>query len=150
MRVIGIGQTAAGDDAVGLVVLRTLRERALPSDVELHALAEPSALVPLLEDGTPLILIDAVLAHPPGQVLELSAEELAAHTTPLSSHGLGVADAIALARALAGGAAVAPLHVVAITIARPERHTEGLSREVAQAVPHAVARVLSRIGASRA
>ncbi len=145
VRVIGLGQAAAGDDGVGLEVLRALRQQTLPRGLELHAISDPSALVPWLEDGAPLILVDAARKDPPGQVLELSPEELAACASPLSSHGLAVADAIELARALAGGH-LPPLRIVAITIARPERYGEGLSREVAQAVPAAAARVLALIG----
>lgn len=143
-RVIGLGQGAAGDDGVGLVVLRALRERALPSDVALHELGEPSALVTLLSGDTPVIVVDAVLGDPAAEVVELSPDELGAHAPlRLSSHGLGVAEAIGLARALAEGRSMPEVRIVAVTIARPERYQQGLSPEVAAAVPRAVKHVLS-------
>jgi hydrogenase maturation protease len=144
--VIGLGQGAAGDDSVGLVVLRSLRERALPSGIELHEFGEPSALVPLLSGDTPVIVVDAVLGDPAGAVVELSPDELGAHAPlRLSSHGLGVAEAIGLARVLAEGRSPPEIRIVAVTIARPERYQQGLSPEVAAAVPRAVKRVLSLV-----
>jgi hydrogenase maturation protease len=145
-RVIGLGQAAAGDDGVGLVVLRSLRVRALPSGVELHEVGEPSALVPLLSGATPVIIVDAVLGDSAGEVVELSPDELAEHAPlRMSSHGLGVAEAIGLARVLAEGRSSPEIRIIAITIARPERYQQGLSPEVAAAVPRAVERVLSLV-----
>lgn len=145
-RVIGLGQAAAGDDGVGLVVLRSLRERGLPSGVELHEVGEPSALVALLSGETPVIVVDAVLGDSVGEVLELSPDELGEHApVRLSSHGLGVTEAIGLARALAEGCSPPEIRIVAVTIARPERYQQGLSPGVAAAVPRAVDRVLSLV-----
>jgi hydrogenase nickel incorporation protein HypA/HybF len=141
---VGLGQGAAGDDGVGLAVLHALEERAHPDDVELLWLPEPSALLPLLDTPVPVVLVDAVLGARPGEVLVLDPEDLAAKTPKrLSSHGLGVGEAIRLARALAGDRALPESRIVAVTIARPERYARGLSPEVAAAVPNAVDRVLA-------
>lgn len=143
-RVIALGQPSAGDDGVGVAVLAALRARALPPDVELSHLSDATALVSLLDSPVPIILVDAVLASPAGQVVELGPDELAS-SEPLrmSSHGLGITEAIGLARALSDGADVAPVRIVAITIKRPERYGHGLSDEALAAVPVAAARVLS-------
>ncbi len=144
LRVIGLGQAAAGDDRVGLAVLEHLRTRGVPDGVELLEAAEPSALLPLLETPVPVVLVDAVLAVPAGEVLELTADALEQRGfSTLSSHGLGVAQAVALARLLSPEAVSPSIRIVGVSISRPERFREGLSPEVAAAIPHAAARVLS-------
>jgi hydrogenase maturation protease len=145
MRVIGLGQAAAGDDGVGLAVLRLLRKRALPSEVELLGVAEPSALVSLLAVDTPVILVDAVLGSAVGEIVEFGIEDLSeCALLQVSSHGLGVFEAIELARVLHDGQ-VAAIRIVAVVITRPESYQEHLSPEVSAAVPRAAERVLSLI-----
>lgn len=151
VRVIGLGQAAAGDDGVGGAVVRALRERGTHHEIEIHELAEASALVALLTPDVPVILVDAVLGAPAGQVVELNPAELELHAPlRLSSHGLGVVEAIDLARVLNDGADLPPLRIVAVTIARPEQYGHGLSPAVAAAVPLAAERVLSLLESSHA
>jgi hydrogenase maturation protease len=141
--VVGMGQKVAGDDGVGLAVLDELRRRSLPPGTVLVHLREPMDLIELLERQARVVLVDAVLASPPGVVVELGPEELSENAAqPASSHGMGAAQAIRLAQTLSPG--VEPrLCVVAVTIARPERYAIGLSPAVAAAVPEAADRVLS-------
>ncbi|HEY0839475.1 MAG TPA: hydrogenase maturation protease [Vulgatibacter sp.] len=142
-RVIGLGQSAAGDDGVGVAVVRALRERGLPSGVEVHHLSDPSALAALLDPNVPVVIVDAVLGSSPGELVALTPDELATHA-PLrvSSHGLGITEAIGLARVLDAGADLPVVRIVAVTITRPAGYREGLSAEVAAAVPRAADRVL--------
>ena len=145
MWVVGIGQGAAGDDGVGLEVLEALSRGALPSGAALMRLKDPMDLVPLLESGQQVVLVDAVLGEPTGQVLELEAGQLADDALqPASSHGFGAGRALALARVLAPHSP--PVRVVAVTIARPGQYRAGLSAAVAAAVPEAAERVLSLVG----
>lgn len=142
-RVIGLGQAAAGDDQVGLAVIEHLRGTGASEAVELLAAAEPSALLPLLETAAPVVLVDAVLAAPAGEVLMLAPEELEQRgLSTMSTHGLGVAQAVALARLLSPAAVSPSIHIVAVSICRPERFQQGLSPEVAAAVPRAAEHVL--------
>lgn len=147
-RIIAIGQRAAGDDAVGLAVLEALRRAALPPGTELVEAAEATELVPLLETRAPVIVIDAVVGPGPvGEVLELDGAALASSPErPVSSHGIDVAQALALARVLSPDSAAPSVSVVGVRIAPPRRFTHGLSEDVAAAVPRAVARVIERIG----
>ena len=145
-RIVGMGQKVAGDDGVGIAVLDELRRRRVPEGTELVHLADPMDLIPLLEAEERIVLVDAVLASPPGVVVELGPEELSSQAPqPASSHGMGAAEAIELARALSPGA-VPHLRVVAITISRPDRYRVGLSPEVAAAVPSAADHVLKLLG----
>ena len=140
MRVIGIGQPSAGDDAAGIAVARALREERLPACVEIYELTDITRLIELL-DGIPrAILIDAVVADAvPGNLLCLTPEELAARrVTPLSSHGASVAQVLELARTLAPATTAATISLVAITIDPPARYTLHMSQAVTAALPRAV------------
>lgn len=142
-RVVGIGQAAAGDDAVGLAVLERLRRRAGLNGVELVQAAEPSALIPLLEGAEPVIVVDALLGGTPGAVLCLTPDELATERVEaLSTHGVGVAEAVALARLLSPENVAAHVHVVGVCVARVERWETGLSAPVEAAVAAAEDAVL--------
>ena len=146
-RVIGLGQPAAGDDGVGLAVLQSLRQRGPLPDVELLEVADDLALVPLLETESTVVLVDAVAGDTPGNVVVLTPEELACRDRgATSTHGIGVAQAIALARVLADGVARAPVRIVAVTIRTPTGYGYGLSPAVAAAVPVAARRVLALLG----
>ena len=139
-RIVGVGQRLAGDDGVGPAVIEHLRRSALPPEITIGEVREPSALIPLLgETQGRLVIVDAVLADPPGQVLDLDDHALEARSlVSVSSHGLSVGQALALARATMPEAASAvDVRVVAITTARPIRGTQGLSPAVAASVPRA-------------
>lgn len=129
--VVGIGQVAAGDDGVGLAVARELAGRGLA----VQESADASVLLGLLEAGHRVVVVDAVAGGgPPGTVIRLAPDALGSGPTPVSSHGLGVAEAIALARTLYGPHRVAELAIVGVAIDRPRVHTMGLSLAVAAAI----------------
>lgn len=103
LRVIGIGSPFGGD-AVGFAAIERLGEETdlLPPETELLTLDRPgSALIPLLEKSRAVILIDAMQSgRSPGTVQRLQLDDLLAEANPPSSHSLGVAEALAMARAL--------------------------------------------------
>jgi hydrogenase maturation protease len=148
-RIIAIGQRAAGDDAVGLAVLERLRQAELPRGTELVEVGDGAALIPLLETRLTVIVLDAVVGPGPvGEVLELDADALeGASERPVSTHGVSVAQALALARVLSPDAVAPSVSVVGVRIPPPHRYTEGLSSEVAAAVATAASLVMTRIGA---
>jgi len=134
--IVGIGQLAAGDDGVGLAVARELAARGFA----VRESADASILLALLEAGHRVVIVDAVVGGgSPGRVMQLDPAGLGTGPTPLSSHGLGVSEAIALARTLYGDAAVARLAIIGIAIERPATHAVGLSPAVAAAVGPAAA-----------
>jgi hydrogenase maturation protease len=143
--VVGLGHVAAGDEGgVGPAVLKGLRQRGVPEGVELVRLSDPLGLVPLLEGGGRVVLVDAMLAPPAGAVLEIELEELSPEAPlPASSHAAGAMQAFELARALSPLGAAPDLRVVAITIDLSDRCRARLSPAVDAAVPRAVERVLA-------
>lgn len=159
--VAALGQAFAGDDGVGLAVAHALREE-LPPGVEIRELADPARLVELGAGRKRLIVVDALLAPadagagrsvavrraqaPADRVLVLRPEELERRrATPVSSHGLGVADALAL---------LAMLHqpppeivLVGVVIDAPRRYRNALTPAAAAAVPAAVRAVRELLAA---
>jgi hydrogenase maturation protease len=133
-RVIGIGQAMAGDDGAGVAAARRVRE--LSAAIEIVEVAEPSALIPLLRDGAdPVVLIDAVVdTGVPGRVLHLEPGMQSRRAKLLSSHGVGVMDAIELARILDPPRVAPRIEIIGITIARASRHGDALSAPMAAAI----------------
>lgn len=102
LRVVGLGNALRGDDAVGLEVARRLRELLPDADV-IAASGEPAALLDALGDGVAEVaIVDAVSSGAaPGAVHRFDASETAlALAAGASTHGLGLAEAIELGRAL--------------------------------------------------
>jgi hydrogenase maturation protease len=101
--VIGIGNAWGGDDAAGLVVAQRLRG-TLPQEVEvLEREGEPSALIDSWQGADALWLVDAISSGAaPGTLHRVNAseEELPAAVFRGSTHHLGLAEAVELARAL--------------------------------------------------
>jgi hydrogenase maturation protease len=136
VRVIGIG-TARGDDAAGLAVVEALRAQGLPPGADALACERPLPdLLDALAGARAAVLVDATRSGAaPGSVRRLARAELAA-ARAASSHGLGVAEALALAEALRG---LPPLALIGIEAGGARQGA--LSREVAQALPAACAAV---------
>jgi hydrogenase maturation protease len=143
--VIGLGGAAAGDDGVGLAVLDALRAARVPPGVELMKIAEPTALVDLVEGVGLAVLVDAVVgAVSAGELVVIDARALEhGGARPLSSHGVDVVSALALARAIHGAAAPREVWIVGVGVSRVDRGTVGLSPAVTAAVPRAVDAVLA-------
>jgi hydrogenase maturation protease len=142
--VIGLGQRYGGDDAVGLAVVARLRALGCPDGVELVEAPDAAHLVAALETPGRAIIVDALLGPgEPGRIHVITPGDLdAGGLSAVSTHGLDVPGAIALAAALYPSRARA-VHIVGVEIARATRFREGMSPEVAAAVDGAVAAVLA-------
>ncbi|MFI6654952.1 hydrogenase maturation protease [Streptomyces sp. NPDC050523] len=137
--VIGVGNEFRRDDGVGWAVLARLRERAArrplpPGTVWATCDGDPGRLIGLWEDADLAVVVDAAHAHPglPGRVhrLELDGGNLAQPRTT-SSHGLGLGEAVELARALGK----LPDHLVVYAVEGAETSLgNGLSPAVEAAV----------------
>ncbi|NUP37153.1 MAG: hydrogenase maturation protease [Streptomyces sp.] len=150
--VIGVGNEFRRDDGVGWAVLARLRERAAqqpPGTVLATCDGDPGRLIGLWEGADLAVVVDAAHAHPgvPGRVhrLELSGGLLAQPQTT-SSHGLGLGEAVELARALD----VLPAHLVVYAVEGAEsRLGTGLSPAVEDAVEPLVRAVESELDRHR-
>ena len=112
-RIIGIGSPVAGDD-LGWLAIDWLRDAGFDRYAELLTLDRPGpALLDHLQPAGSVILIDAMEANlAPGTVRELPLEDLIVTARPPSSHEFGLAETLALARAL--GTLPQRLHVIGI------------------------------------
>ncbi len=148
-RVIGIGQPAAGDDGVGITVTQALRNINLPNDVDIVTLGDPADLIEQLCGAKRVILVDAVTGdQTPGSMVSLTVDDLADNAyTSVSSHGISVAQAIHIARALTLEGVATEIQILAIFIDIPKRDTFELSADITAAIPKAVALLRQIIGA---
>ena len=101
--VVGLGNSNRGDDAAGRIVARLLRD-APPEGFEIiEKDGEAAALLAELDGAAAAYVIDACASGAaPGAVsrFDAAAGPLPSKTFALSSHGLGLTEAIELARAL--------------------------------------------------
>lgn len=149
VRVIGCGTPDAGDDAVGLLAVRACREAlVMLGDVDVRELASPLDAVHLLEGADAVVVVDAIRAptggREPGELVraEGGPDGLPAELrSSLSSHGLGLAEAMGLAAALGRPPRIVFVGVEAgdVTAGRP------LSPAVAGALPRLVDLVMDEV-----
>lgn len=98
---IGMGNDFAGDDAAGRRLVRALAGSRRFDLAETHGAA--ADLVTLMEGRTRVVIVDACRSGaPPGTLYRIDglADALPPWLRSVSSHGIGLAEGIALARAL--------------------------------------------------
>jgi hydrogenase maturation protease len=145
--VIGVGNEFRRDDGIGPTVVARLRDR-LPGTVELLISdGEPARLIEAWSGADLAVVVDAVRATPavPGRLHRLVLDEAeSAESYPVSSHGLGLGDAVGLAQAL--GRMPGRLIVHAVEAADLSTGT-GLSPAVAAAADALAAAVIADVTA---
>jgi hydrogenase maturation protease len=145
LRVVCVGNAFRGDDAAGLEVAKLL-QGTLPRCAEvLEHEGEPSALIDSWEGAEALWLVDAVSSGAEGGAvsrLEVGEQPLPAGLFRASTHHLGLADAIELARVL--GRLPARTVVYGIEGTRFEAGG-GLTPKVAAALPGVAAAVRAEV-----
>ncbi len=144
--ILGLGNPLRGDDGVGPRVVAELLRRGLPDGVAaVDGGTGGLDLLHLLEGWERAIIVDtALLGRRPGEFVRFTPEEahLVGSLVSLSSHTAGLADALALARAL--GQRLPEIVIYGI---QPERMDweEGLSPAVAAALPRLVEEILGEV-----
>ena len=101
--VIGVGNDLRGDDAVGLEVARALAGDAGPALRIVECAGEPISMLAAWEGCSRAIVVDATQSGAlPGVIhrIDAAAGPLPAFLSRSSTHLLGIAEAIELARAL--------------------------------------------------
>lgn len=101
--IIGVGNEDRSDDAAGLLVARKLQEHKLRAAAVQQQSGEALSLLEAFSDAVNVIIVDAVQSGaPPGTIhrFEAHCEPLPARYFCCSTHSLGVAEAVELARAL--------------------------------------------------
>jgi len=101
--VIGIGNADRGDDAVGIIIARRINTRFLAGVRVVEHNGESTDLLDCLSGAESAYMVDAcVTGQPPGTInrFDVSATALSHSAFGRSTHGMGLADAVELARAL--------------------------------------------------
>ena len=106
--VVGIGNRSRGDDGLGPLVAERVAALGLPG-VRVLTEAEPLDLVEVLAAHDDVVVVDALAPRGhPGRVVVWSIDgpwPAGTGGRPVGSHGIGVLEAVELARALGGLAA---------------------------------------------
>jgi hydrogenase maturation protease len=117
-KVFGCGDEFAGDDGVGIEIVRRLLTQRPGSEIQELPQAGVE-IVDLFDSDHPLIFIDAVKSGAPGGTVHLTAlpsDSIAGRSLrSITGHGWGLAEAIAIARALSRH--IPPLWLIGIEIA---------------------------------
>ena len=151
MTVIGIGNSAMGDDGIGVEIagiLRGISRRAeWPESVEVINAAEDAVLAgSCAAEGKDVLVVDAVdMKREPGTWQVFSAYDLplGLETAGCSTHAMSLAGVIELARALG---CADRLRILGIQVGdvRPGRF---LSPRVRESVPGVIARIREEVEA---
>ncbi|MCC3244559.1 hydrogenase maturation protease [Methylocystis sp. WRRC1] len=147
--VIGIGNPDRGDDAAGREVARRLCETIREGVQIVEIDGEATTLLAHLEGAHAAFMIDAcVSGATPGAILRLDASEtqIPRARFGLSSHGVGLAEALELARALGQ---MPPQCIVYAIEAENFEIGAPLSSAVARSVDQVVAGLGAEIAALR-
>lgn len=148
--IIGFGNPIRADDAVGIEVVRRVRETAGPGIRTREVSADAIQLLFSWEDAELAIVIDAMSTGlAPGSIRRFSAEELiAADADPFPCpHGIGLVEAMRLAAALGR----LPKRLVVIGIEGKDfRMSEGMSPEIEAAVVPAIENIRDELNAAGA
>ena len=105
VRIVGIG-SPFGDDQIGWAVIETLTEsgmldRFLPGRVDAICCGHEAGLLTQVATVRKAIVIDAMRSSSPvGSVHKIAIEDVLPESSLLSSHRIGIAQAISLGRAL--------------------------------------------------
>jgi hydrogenase maturation protease len=100
--VVGIGNEFRQDDGVGVAVAAEVQGRGLPGIRVTVIDGEPSRMIDAWSGADVAVVVDAVKLTDavPGRVHRMVMADLPGHTSATSSHGLGVPEAVELARVL--------------------------------------------------
>jgi len=128
VRILGIG-SPSGDDQAGWLTVDALADHGVYAGDELviDKLDRPGAhLISLLENADWVILVDAMQSGgPPGRIQRFDQNAWPDYMHGLSSHGLGVLDALLLARELGSLPSRIDLYGIEIDSASPGENAGG-------------------------
>ena len=146
LKVIGVGNEWRGDDAAGLLVARRLKAEARPQVEIVETRDTVTAVLEAWKDAAGVIVVDAVVSGgAPGTIYRFDAH---GDAMPLelsrlpSSHGWGVAEALALGQVLRE---LPPRLIIYGIEGKSFGPGQEVSLEVAAAIPEAARRIQAEI-----
>ena len=145
LKVIGVGNEWRGDDAVGLLVARRLKEDQLPQVEIAECRGTLTAVREAWKDAAGVIVVDAVVSGgPPGTIHRFDAHGtgVPVELSRSSSHGWGVAEALALGKVFQE---LPPWLIIYGIEGQNFGPGQELSQEVEAAIPEVVRRIRREI-----
>jgi hydrogenase maturation protease len=146
LKVIGVGNAWRGDDAVGLLVARRLMADQLPQVEIVGCRGTVTAVREAWSNAAGVIVVDAVVSgSPPGTIYRFNAHDEgvpAQLSRSPSSHGWGVAEALALGQLFQE---LPPYLIIYGIEGQNFGPGQEVSQEVAAAIPEAVRRLRQEI-----
>jgi len=152
--VIGIGNDLASDDGAGLHVVGLLEAShgtGLREGVRLLKLGLIDVdIIEILRGAREAWIVDAcLLGHPPGTILEFSLDALPPHyKSPVSSHGLSLADIIRMGNVLFPDEMPGTLSFILIEGGSFEISAGGLSPAVRRSADEVAGKLARKLGHS--
>jgi len=148
VKVIGIGNPLASDDAIGIHVAHRLLKMSLPDNVEV--IAAESGGPSILESITgadKAVLVDAVVGgSTPGTVHRLSLDDIQAERCKIRSlHEIDLVDLLKIGRLTRPESFPKKLVILGIEVADTRRYRQGLSNAVSNVIPRIVKTVLNEV-----
>ncbi|MGO8721594.1 MAG: hydrogenase maturation protease [Acidimicrobiales bacterium] len=143
--VLGLGNEYAGDDAVGILAVRALREELCYAADIVESAASGLALLEVFAGYDRAVVVDSIRTgrNPAGTIVELGLADVGRVVAP-SLHHAGIPELAAVAERL-GLRFPTETSVLAVEVADPPMFGAPLSEPVAAAVGPLVRRVRARI-----
>jgi hydrogenase maturation protease len=145
--IIGIGNTIRGDDGIGILLARKLRE-TLPQDFEIRESDNGSLdLLNTISGYGKVILIDTIQTPngKPGEVHRLSLQDLKYSSNLSSMHALGLRQTIELKKRIMDGKIPEKIEVLAVEAKNLDEFSDDLSPELKERFGKIVETVRSEI-----
>lgn len=143
--IVCIGNDLVGDDAVGYAIHKVLVDMSLPDGAKLKFLGLGGMdIIEVIEGEDRLIVVDAVqLGKEVGHVHVLNWDQLPyMEPRPVSGHGIGIREAIEVAKRLYPERVPGSIFLVGVEGACFNKVGEPLTPEVGDAVSQAVERII--------
>jgi len=142
--VVGIGNTIAGDDGVGVLVAERLRQRWSDSDGVLVAVlpGDLFSVTDLLDRAREFLFVDAVAGERPGEIRILTSAQRA---FAASLHQTDVGTVMTTLKKLGMADPFPDWQVWGITIEQPDELGEGLSPVIAEAAERLEERIIRHV-----
>jgi len=144
--VVGIGNTIAGDDGVGVLIVERLRQRWIETGEVLVAIlpGDLFSVSDFLGEAEEFLFIDAIAGDNPGEIRVLASAQRA---FAASLHQTDIGTVMEALRKLEMADPFPAWQVWGITIEPPEKLGEGLSPEIAAAADQLEARIIEYVEA---
>ena len=141
LTLIGIGQSFRGDDAIGIIAVKTWKEAhpgtAAHPDLLVQTAETPGVgLLDMLTEAPQVVLVDAVRSgKPAGTIHRLTEQQIASFAAGMTSgHGWGVAESLKLGRTLGREDIPERIHIIGVEVQQVEIGT-ALSQVVKDQLP---------------